>query len=164
MPNPIYSPASAQAVASVVFGIPVYTTPTALPATGSKNLFVSSGDVILTGLIGTVTGAHDATATNLKAYINASGGTDICAVVAVASLAVGAHMWVNGTFATAMSTAAASVPLALTVSAGGACAVSILWPSGLNLGINTSATNVGVDQWTCFYVPVSAGATVAPLV
>jgi hypothetical protein len=154
-------PSSLAAISSVQIGILVPRAAAVLPATGSQNLFLNTGPVLLTGLIGIVTTACDATACTVRPYIGITGTTDIAAASgSVASAVVGTFLTITGVFATAMTIVIPTVPQALSTMGHGLMIGQIMWPGTLNLGIATSATNVGAIQWNCFYVPLAPGAVV----
>lgn len=132
-----------------------------LPATTTGQLFrVKGGRVLVKALIGEVTTATDATATNLKVSVKkltaagAAVGTavDIAANVAVASQEVGAHIFVEGDGTAAVVSTAGGVLIGPN---------SGWWivEQG-EIYITTSATNAGKAKWDLYYQPLDPGAYV----
>jgi hypothetical protein len=150
------------AVASVNLGLMVARSPEVTPNVTSKNLFLSTGFVLLTGFFGFVTTLFDAGATTLKPWIGAAGATDIAATTTtLANYPVGSHLTITGVFATAVTQTATKIPISIATMHG-ELINKILWPGGMNLGITTAAANnvTGQIQWVCFYIPVQPGAAV----
>jgi hypothetical protein len=136
--------------------------PEALPLQTSKNLFLSTGFVLLTGFIGIFTVPADAGATTLKPWIGAAGATDIAATTTtIASYPVGAKLTITGVFATAMVQTATKIPTSM-VTMHGLMIQKVTWPGGMNLGITTAAADntAARVRWLCFYIPIEPGAAV----
>lgn len=127
-----------------------------LPATTQSAIFtIAGGQVMVTSLVGTVTTATGATATNLKVTGNPTTGTDvdIAANVSVASKEVGSVITLNATFGGALVVNnAGGAPSALGVG-------FILNPGTLDLV--TSATNTGSIKWDITYIPLDSGAAIS---
>lgn len=140
---------------SAVLGVSVSRATATLPATTQAAIFtISTGRVLVTSLVGTVTVATGATATNLKITGNPATGTDvdIAANVAAASKEVGSMFTLPATFGGALVVNnAGGAPLQLGVGV-------ILNPGTLDLV--TSATNTGSVRWDLTYVPIDDGASV----
>lgn len=150
------------AITSVNMGLMVTREPEALPNIASKNLFLSTGFVLLTGLVGIVTTLFDAGATLLTPFIGVSGATNIAAIcTTLANYPVGAHLTITGVFATAVVQTATKIPISIATMHG-LLINKILWPGGLNLGIVTAAANnvTGRVRWICTYIPIEPGAAV----
>lgn len=137
------------------FGFRVNKASATLPATATQDLFVvSTGRILLTGIIGEVTTVVQAQACNTKLIATPTVGTavDLCAVLSITGDEVGCLYGITGTFATAMV---------------GANAGATVWPSfGIVIpvgviGLNTAATNTGATKWTMTYLPIDDGASVA---
>jgi hypothetical protein len=138
------------------YGLKVSRAAKVLPATATETIFtVSGGRIRLTGLIGQVAVAMDATVTNLSMVSTPTTGTQatLGTVVAVASTAVGASISLNPVFGGA-----------LAVTAGGAGVLpggyELVIPPG-NIQIATTATNAGVVRWDLLYVPFDDAGSVA---
>jgi len=127
----------------------------ALPQTAQAAIFtITGGRVIITALVGEVTTAMDATATNLKVTANPTVGADvdIAANVAVASDPAGTLYTLPSAFATALAKGQA-VPLA----ANGEGVVA----SPGTIDLVTSASNAaGRVKWTMYWLPLDSGARV----
>lgn len=136
------------------FGLRVNKTSATLPATATQDLFVvSTGRILLTGIIGEVTTIVQAQACNAKLLSTPTVGTavDLCAVLNITGDEAGCLYGITGTFATALvgANAGATVwPL-----------LGIVVPVGV-IGLNTSATNTGATKWTMTYLPIDDGAAV----
>ncbi len=138
-----------------VLGIRVQRATAVLPATTQAAIFtIAGGQVLVTGLIGTVTTATGATATTLQVAGNPTSGTDVnlSTAVSVASKEVGTIITLGTTVGGALSVQNAG---------GGALPIGtgfVLNPGTLDL--ITSATNTGSVKWTLTYVPLEDGASV----
>lgn len=129
-----------------------------LPATTTSNLYTVSGNVLVTGMLGVVTSATGATATNLSLGVsNGSATGAIATATAVTSLAVGTFLFpagssgVGGALKVAGAAFVQAPPLALNpffVAAG-----NITW--------TTNATDTGQVAWYLWYVPLDFDATVS---
>lgn len=135
----------------------------ALPATTTGQVFrVLGGAVLVKGLLGRVTVATGATATNLKvsskqltsASVAVGTAVDIAANVSVASLEVGSFIWVEGD-GTAAVTANAGCSLV------GSNTGYWIAPQG-EIYLTTSATNTGSVKWDIWWQPLDGGAYVVP--
>jgi len=148
-------------ITSVNMGLMVARSPELLPQTASKNLFLSTGHVLLTGFWGIVTAAIDATADLLTPFIGVLGATNIGAQSgSVASLPIGAYVFITGVFATVLTITATKIPTSFATMHG-IMINKVMWPGGLNLGIAASGSNVvGQVQWVCTYIPMQPGAAV----
>lgn len=137
------------------WGVRIDRAAAILPQTATTTLYTVTGQVLVTGLFGTVTLATGATATNLKITSIPTVGTavDLCANGLVTSKEVGAHF-----------TLPAALASALTVSNAGAVstapALGIVVPSGV-ISWTTDASNTGQARWQLTYIPLDDGATVA---
>jgi hypothetical protein len=136
------------------YGPTVVRAAAVLPATATGVLFnIVGGNVIITNIVGQVVTAMSATATNLKLNVLSTattGNADICANVAVASLAVGTLI---GVPTVAAGTAASAGVFAVqnnefTVGTGSIRAI-------------TDATNTGTVKWYVNYISLDPGAYVA---
>jgi hypothetical protein len=132
------------------YGMKVERTAQVLPATAATTIFNVTGRVIITTLIGEVTTATSATATNLKidAVGTASGVTTPLVVnTLVTSLTVGNE------FCFTTLGGAATVGAAVTQSN------ETILPTGI-VRITTDATNTGAMRWTLLYFALDDGASV----
>jgi hypothetical protein len=127
-----------------------------LPQSAQTPYFRVNGRVLITQLVGEVTVVLGATATNLSLVANPTVGADVnlCAVVAIASDAVGTLYTITGTLANAM--------IATTSGAVAAQASSILVADG-TIDLKTSANDTGQTKWTLHYIPLDLGSTVVPI-
>ena len=138
-----------------LLGLTVTRATATLPATTQAAIFtISGGQVLVTGLIGTVTTATGATATTLQVVGNPTSGTDVnlSTAVSVASKEIGTII-----------TLGTSVGGALSVQNAGGGALPLGTGFVLNAGtldLVTSATNTGSVKWTLTYVPIDSGASV----
>lgn len=155
------SSASQQGAATLDQWVQVTTPTRVLPATTTDQIFrVRGGRVLVRALIGEVTVATDATATNLKvsskklSNASAAVGTavDIAANVAAASQEVGASVFVEGDGTAAVLSTAGAILMGTNTGAWVA-------PQG-EIYLTTSATNAGSLKWDIFYQPLDAGAYV----
>lgn len=124
-----------------------------LPATAATPYFIITGRVLITQIVGEVTTIASATATNLKLIANPTVGADVdmCAVVAIASDAVGTIYNITGTLANAL--------VATTSGAVIAQANSILVAAG-SIDLSASATNTGATKWVLHYIPLDYNSKV----
>ena len=124
-----------------------------LPENTQTPYFTVSGRVLITQIVGEVTGECSGTATNIKLVANPTVGADVdlCAVVAIASNTVGTLYTITGTLADAMvATASGAVQAQLA---------PILVAAG-TIDLDASATNTGKTKWTLHYIPLDADSTV----
>jgi hypothetical protein len=137
-------------------GILVTKAAANLPQTATANLFTVSGAVLVTGILGQVTSALGATATNLSLGVTGSV-TAISTAVAVTSGAVG-QMFVPvaaaGVGGAAVFSLAPFVPAARDAFVPFIVAVA-------NITWTTSANDTGQMKWSLWYVPIDAGASVS---
>jgi hypothetical protein len=132
------------------YGMKVERAAQVLPATGAVTIFNVTGRVIITTLIGEVTTATSATATNLKidAVGTASGvTTPLVTNTLVTSLTVGNE------FSFTSLGAVATVGAAVTQNN------ETIVPTGI-IRITTDATNTGAIRWTLLYYTLDDGASV----
>lgn len=138
-----------------LLGLKVSRATATLPQTAQAAIFtVATGRVIVTSLVGTVTTATGATATNLSVIGNPTTGTDVvlASVLASASKEIGATFTLPVTFGSALqvqNAGGAGLPLGTGF---------ILNPGTLD--ILTSASNTGSIKWDITYVPLDDGASV----
>ncbi len=143
------------AMLKAVLGIKVSRATATLPQTTQAAIFtIGTGRVIVTSLIGTVTTATGATATNLSVTGNPTSGTDVVlgSVVASASKEIGATFTLPVTFGGTLqvqNAGAAGTPIGTGF---------ILNPGTLD--IITSANNTGSIKWDLTYIPLDDGAVV----
>lgn len=138
-------------------GILVTKAAANLPQTTTANLYTVSGGVVLvTGILGIVTSALGATATNLSLGVTGNN-TAISTAVAVTSAAVNTLV---------VPVAAAGIGGAAIV--GTAPFVSVardafnpFMVAVANITWTTSANDTGQMKWYLWYVPVDAGASVS---
>jgi hypothetical protein len=138
-----------------ILGLKVSRATATLPATTQAAIFtVAGGQVLVTSLIGTVTTATGATATNLKVTGNPTVGTDvdIAANASIASKEIGSVVTLASTLGGALA----------VNNAGGAIS-----PLGAGFVLNagtldlvTSATNTGSIKWDITYIPLDSGASI----
>ncbi len=147
---------------SILLGSKV-TKATGVVANGVTNLFtITGGRVVVTSLIGRVTVAIGATASNAKLTFNptaAGTSVDLCTAVSVASDAV------EQTY-TLASTHSTAAPGALITAGDVGWGSGILaFPDILQAGVieqNLSADPVGGEiSWSLTYFPYDNGASVA---
>jgi len=134
----------------------VHRSPSTLPQTVQSPYFTVSGRVIITHIIGEVTSELGATGTNLDLWSNPTVGADValCAVVAVATDAVGTMYTITGTLANAM--------IATTSGAVPEQALGVLVARG-TIDLKASANNTGSTKWTIRYIPIDSNATVVAI-
>lgn len=141
--------------AAGLLGYRVDRAAAALPQTATGSIFtVSGGRILLTGLVGEVTGALGATATTLAVVSTPTTGTavTIASATAVTSLEAGGQV---------------TLPLtakgALVVNNGGGGGQvpmgAYVIPVG-SIQITTSAGDTGAMKWSLTYWPFDSGATV----
>lgn len=138
------------------YGLKVSRIAKVLPATATESIFtVSGGHVLVTGLIGRVTTATDATATNLSVVATPAAGTAVtlASVVAAASKEVGAFFTLNATAGGAL--------VASTAGAGFVVANYAVAVAPGTIQITTSATNAGAVKWDLLYTPLDDAGQVA---
>lgn len=138
-----------------LLGLKVSRATATLPQTAQAAIFtVSTGRVIVTSLVGTVTTATGATATNLSVIGNPTTGTDVvlASVLASASKEIGATFTLPVTFGSALQVQNAG-------GAGTPLGTGFILNPG-TLDILTSASNTGSIKWDITYVPLDDGASI----
>jgi hypothetical protein len=152
----------------LVAGTSVIKSSLALPATATGTLFtVAGGGVIVTGLLGRVTGALGAVATTLAIGTTNSTTTSLATATTVTSSAAGTFL---------IPTVSSSAGGALTVTRGPAF-LNSGWPTTNDFNIptlfgafflandaitwTTSATDTGAVTWYLWYVPIDTSASVS---
>lgn len=141
---------------TVLLGTKVDRATATLPQTATGHLFqVSGGRILLTGLVGEVTVATGATATNAKITSTPTTGTavDLTSTAAITSKEIGAQF-----------TLPAATGSALVVKNGGAGGQlpahnPYIVPIGY-IDLITDASDTGSVKWSLTYVPLDDGATV----
>jgi len=142
-------------------GIAVAKAAQNLPQTATATLFtVSGGAVLVNALLGVVSTALGATATNLSVGTAVAGdaGTTIIAATAVASKAAGTlivpQAGTNG--------APAAAPfLGNAAFVGNTPFETSPFFVSANITWTTSANDTGQMKWYCWYTPIDAGASVS---
>jgi hypothetical protein len=155
MPDPNIGAVDPQAFNAVLRGFRVDKAAAALPQTATGTLFtVTGGRIAVQAILGEVTVALGATATNGKLLSTPASGTavDLCAVLAIASKEVGTLFGITGLFSDAM--------VGANAGAGVLPRNPIVIPVG-TIGFNTSANDTGSVKWTLWYVPLDDGARAA---
>ena len=140
---------------TIRYGIKVDRATATLPQTTAGALFtVSTGRIILTGIVGQVTTVIQTQANATKLISNPTVGTDVdlCATLDITAKEVGALFGITGTFATAM--------------VGGTAGATVLPALGLVIPVGTidlscAASNTGSVKWSITYIPLDDGAAVA---
>ena len=138
-----------------LLGLKVSRATATLPQTAQGAIFtVGTGRVIVTSLVGTVTTATGATATNLSVVGNPTTGTDVvlASVVASASKEIGSTFTLPVTFGSALQVQNAG-------GAGTPLGTGFVLNPG-TLDILTSASNTGSIKWDITFVPLDDGATI----
>jgi hypothetical protein len=138
-----------------LLGLKVARAAATLPQTAQAAIFtVGTGRVIVTSLVGTVTTATGATATNLSVIGNPTSGTDVvlASIVASASKEVGSTFTLPVAFGSALQVQNAG-------GAGTPLGTGFVLNPG-TLDILTSASNTGSIKWDVTYVPLDDGATI----
>ncbi len=133
-------------------GIRVDRATSDLPATTSTAMFTVAGYCIVYQFLGLVTTVIQTQACNysLESNPTATGANvALCAVLNISALAVGTLLGITGTLATAMTSGLAII---------GEVTPVIVQPGTIEA--KTSATNTGQVQWSCWYAPLSSGATI----
>jgi hypothetical protein len=136
------------------YGPTVVRAAAVLPATATTAYFtIVTGNVLITSIVGQVTTVMSGTATNLKLNVLSTattGNADICANVAVTSLAVGSFF---------------TIP---SIGSGNAATVGVAPVQNNEFVVGpgsiraiTDATNTGAMKWYLNYIPLDPGAYVA---
>lgn len=149
---------------ALLMGVRVERAAATLPATTSTAYFtVSGGRVIITSLIGEVTTACSATATNLNLTVDPTGANaaaDLAAATAITSDAVGTLYTVSGIPTDLLSAEKAGGTAVPNYVSGILFNQGFIVPAGSIL-LKTSATNTGATKWSLTYIPYDDGASVA---
>jgi len=141
-----------EAMTGFVVGRRVDKAAATLPASTNQTLFtVTTGRVLLLGIVGEVTTVVQTQACNAKLTSAPTTGTavDLCAVLNISADEAGCLYGITGLFSDALVGANA-----------GAAPIQdnpIVIPIGV-IRLNTSATNTGATKWTAYYVPLDDGA------
>jgi hypothetical protein len=128
---------------------------TATIALGTTNLFtVTGGRIIVTLILGELTIAMGAGATNIRLQADPTTGTtrNMCANLNVASYALGDLLGITGVNTDAM------IPPA-TGGALEAQTMGVIVQEG-TIDLVSDAVNAGSVAWTLKYIPIDAGAVV----
>lgn len=138
--------------AALRLGFRVDRAAATLPASTATPYFTISGGRVAAFFLGEVTTAVQNQACNAKLIHNPTVGTDldICAVLDIANDELGTLYSMTGTVGDALLGAGQAGRLANPI---------ILKPGTVDF--STSATNTGATKWSCFYVPIDDGASVA---
>lgn len=133
-------------------GFTVERAAATLPATADTSYFTIAGGRVAAWFIGEVTTVVQTQACNAKLIHTPTVGTamDLCAVLNITADEVGTLYTITGIPADAMLGAGQAARLQHAV---------ILKPGVVKF--STSATNTGATKWTCYYIPIDDGATVA---
>lgn len=137
-----------------MLGIKVNKASATLPASTTQDLFtVSTGRILLTGIVGEGTTVVQTQANNTKLVSVPTTGSsvDLCAVLDITADEVGCLYGITGTFATAM--------VGANAGAGVFPALGIVIPIG-TIKLSCAATNTGATKWSMTYVPIDDGAYV----
>jgi hypothetical protein len=150
-----YDEATRQRIRDIVLGCRVDQVATALPDTTYSSLFtIAGGKVLMTAMIGECTVAVGG-ANNIKLVANptvaTAADTDLCATADLNTCDVGDLLSFTGTPADAILVAhkgavQTGYPVILTTG---------------TVGVNTDANTAGTFKWSCFYIPIDVGATMA---
>ncbi|RPE34921.1 hypothetical protein [Kitasatospora cineracea] len=141
---------------TVLVGAKVDRATATLPQTTQAAIFtVSGGRVLVTGLVGEVTTATGATATNLKVTSNPTTGTDVdlAANTAVTSKEIGSLITLPGTSGSAL----------VVKNGGGGGQLPAHNPYVVPIGtidLVTDASDTGSVKWSITYIPLDNGASV----
>jgi len=137
------------------YGLKVSRAAKVLPAGATESIFtVTGGRVRVTGLVGQVTTAADATVTNLSIVSTPAAGAalTLASVVAIASTAMNSVISLPATLGSA---------LGVTAPGGGQSPLyELIIPPG-SIQIVTSAANAGAAKWDLTYVPFDDAGSVA---
>lgn len=138
----------------IAYGTRVDRATAALPQTTQSALFtVSTGRIILTGIIGEVTTVIQTQANNTKIVANPTTGTDVdlCAVLSITADEVGCLYGITGLFADAMVGANAGATVLMERQ--------LVIPVG-TIDLSCAASNTGNVKWSLTYMPLDEGASV----
>jgi hypothetical protein len=139
-------------LSSLALGIPVERASAILPATTSTTYFTVAGGRVACYFLGEVTVVFDGTANSLNLTHTPTGGTvgDICAAAVCTSKEVGTMFGMSGLPTDALTMTTSSSLFRNRV---------ILKPGAVKLK-TTGTDTTGSTKWTCWYLPIDAGATV----
>lgn len=140
-------------VMKTILGNRVKRTTANLPQTAQAALFtVAGGEVLVTQIYGKVTTVIQTQADSIKLISNPTVGTDVdlCAALNISAKAVNTLLSITGVVADAMIGAGLSQR---------GMAVPLIVPAG-TIDLDATASNTGQIEWTIYYVPLVAGATV----
>ena len=115
---------------------------------------VSGGSVLICDIVGKVTTACHADANNMKLIANPTVGADVdlCAVVDLASAAIGTTFHLTGTLTDAMVKVA---------SGAGQSQAEVIQVEPGTIDLSCSASKTGAIKWTLFYIALETGAKVS---
>jgi hypothetical protein len=145
-----------QSFASVQLGFRADKASATLPASGDQTIFtVTGGRVAVCLLFGEVTTIIQAQATTLKVTSTPTVGTavDLTATLDINAKEAGTLLLVEGD-----GTALVGANAGAALSAIGNNRMII--PTGI-IKITTGATSTGATKWTCYWVPLDDGASLA---
>ncbi|MCU1687772.1 MAG: hypothetical protein JWQ81_8511 [Amycolatopsis sp.] len=143
-------------IRQILLGSKVERATAALPQTATGNIYtVAGGRILVTGLVGEVTVATGAVATNLKISTAPTTGTavDLTANTLVTSKEVGSQY--------TLPAASGSAGIVKNGGAGGQFPTHqpYIIPIGA-ISITTDASDTGSMKWTLTYIPLDDGASV----
>ena len=169
------NPTQGKAAREINLGLRVERATAVLPDTAYGALFtITGGKVAIMAIVGELTIACDATATNLKLTATPTTGTavDVATNVAVASKEIGCLLGVSAYAAALVAANAGATPVAqppfivntgtLGLTSSATQVGSAKWEV-LNIGtidLDCAASNTGSVKWTLFYVPIDDGANI----
>ena len=144
-PNPL-------AFAAVRLGFRTDRNPANLPQTAAADYFTVVGGRVAVFFVGEVTTVIQNQANNAKLIHHPTVGTDmdLCAVLNIANKEVGTLLGITGIPADALLGAGQAVRFQNQV---------VLKPGTVQL--SCSASNTGATKWTCYWIPIDEGASVA---
>jgi len=142
----------AQAHTALRVGFQVDRASATLPATTATPYFTVAGGRVLAYFLGEVTTVVETQACNAKLIHNPTVGTDmdLCAVLNISADEAGTLYTITGTPGDAM----------LGGGQAGRLGAGVVLKPG-TVDFSTAATNTGATKWTCFYIPLDDGASVA---
>lgn len=150
-PNPAAQ--DQQAWVGLRLGFRVDRATAILPATTSTTYFTVSGGRVLAYFLGEVTVVFDGTTNSANLTHTPTGGTvgDLCAAAVVTSKEVGCLFGMTGLPGDAM----------LMTTAGSRFQNPVILKPGAVKLKTTGTDTTGSTKWTCWYIPIDEGATVA---
>jgi hypothetical protein len=143
---------SALGVERLFAGIRVDRAASGLPATTSTAMFTVTGTVLITQFLGQVGTVIQTQACNYSLESNptaAGANVALCAVLNISAVVASAFFGLTGILADAMLSGLAIV---------GQTTPQIIQAGTIEA--KTSATNTGTVAWSCWYIPLTTGATV----